>query len=300
MFFWLNAFSQKFAVVDIDTYDLIESVNFKVYNENEIVFTGITENNEATVLPSDLKYDKVEFIKPKYKHHSIETENLNGAVFLTKEIIELNDVVISNNTKGDIILGESNRIVNSASRYLLPEITSGVIFTNSQEKLEIKQTEFYVEKIKHKTAYRINYYEVEESLPDNSLQTLKFNRKIYSTDTLFLEANEKNKIEVEHKVKIPFNENTTMFVNIESLYYLDKNNNQFQPDKKHRSKLKFQLSDQNNFYSRTVNKNTSEISIDFININLMIKYDFANNLYKTPNKTILLTPAVMLYAIKTP
>ncbi|MFD2696860.1 hypothetical protein ACFSQ0_02550 [Mesonia sediminis] len=300
LFFTFNVFSQKFAVVDIDTYDLIESVTFKAYDGNKLVYKGITKNNKATVIPSDIEYDKIDFFKENYKNHSIDTDSLNGAIFLTKEHIELNDVVISSNNNGNINLGESNRIVKSGSRYLLPKKSFGVVFTNTQQKLEIFRTVFYVDKVKHKTAYRIHYYQVEESLPDKNKQTIKFNENIYSTETLYLEAKEKNRIEIEHKENIPFEVNTTIFVTIELLYYLDDNNNKFQPDNKHRSKLKFQLSDQNNYYSKTVNEITSKNSIDFVNINLMYKYDFANYLYETPHKSQLLSPAIMLNAIKTP
>ncbi|WMI68239.1 hypothetical protein [Mangrovimonas sp. YM274] len=294
LFYSLNLFSQKFAVVDIDTYDLIESVTFNLYEGNKMVYTNLTENNKATIVPSDIKYDKAEFIKTDYKLHSIETTNLNGAVFLTKEYIQLDDVVVYSKKSNNLILGESNRIVNSASRYLLPEISFGVIFKNYDTNLNIENTVFYVDKIKHKTAYKIHYFEVEESFPLDNLQTLKFNNEIYSSDTLYLNPMQKNRIEVEHKEKILFKKNTTLFVSIEVLYYLNENNIQFQPDNKLRSKLKLQLSNKNNYYAKTVDFYTSEKSVDFRNINLMIKYDFAIDLFKTPHKTILLTPAILL------
>ena len=69
LFFTFNVFSQKFAVVDIDTYDLIESVTFKAYDGNKLVYKGITKNNKATVIPSDIEYDKIDFFKENYKSH---------------------------------------------------------------------------------------------------------------------------------------------------------------------------------------------------------------------------------------
>ncbi|WP_394908076.1 hypothetical protein [uncultured Mesonia sp.] len=295
----LNSFSQKFIVVDNDTYDLVESVSFTIYNDKKVVYQGITKNNKATPIPEGLQYNKIEFTKTDYKKHTIETENLNEAVYLSKEYIQLDDLVISSKKEGSIILGESNRIINSQSRFLVSNKDSGIIFRNYIKNLYINQTTFYVDKVKYKTAYKIHFFEVEESLPFGNLQTLQFNKKIYSTDTLYLNPKDKNRIEIEHKENILFEENKTVFVCIEALYYLDEDYNQFIPENSDRTKLKFQLSNENNYYAKTVDANSGKVSLELRNSNLMVKYDFANYLFKTPHKSILITPAIQLHVTET-
>jgi len=60
--------------------------------------------------------------------------------------------------------------------------------------------------------------------------------------------------------------------------------------------LKFQLSNENNYYAKTVNANSGKVSPNLRNSNLMVKYDFANYLFKIPHKSILITPAIQLRA----
>jgi len=91
----LNSFSQKFIVVDKDTYDLVESVSFTIYKDNKVVYQDDTKNNKATHIPKDLQYDKIKFTKTHYKTYTLETQNLNEAVYLTKDHIQLDDLVIS-------------------------------------------------------------------------------------------------------------------------------------------------------------------------------------------------------------
>jgi len=138
----LNCFSQKFIVVDKDTYDLVKSVSFTIYKNNQLVYEGVTKNNKATLIPKDLQYNKIEFSKTDYKTHTIETENLNEAVYLTKEHIQLDDLVISTKKEGSIIFGESNKIINSQSRFITPEKKFGIIFKNYLKNVHINQTIF--------------------------------------------------------------------------------------------------------------------------------------------------------------
>ena len=297
LFLSLNIFSQKFVVVDKDTYDFIESVPFTIYKDNKVVYEDVTKNNKATRIPEDLEYDKIEFSKTDYKAHTIETENLNGGVYLTKEHIQLDDVVISSKKSDHIVLGESNRIRNARSAPFISKPDYGIVFHNYHNNdLTINQTIFYIDKVKYKTAYKINFFDVEESLPVDNLQTLQFNKKIYSTDTLYLQPKQKNRIEIKHKDPIVFEEYTTLFVSLELLYYLNEDDQKFTPKNKNKTKLKFQLSNENNFYTRTVDANSGKYSDYLLNSNLMVKYDFANYLFKTPHKSILITPAINLYA----
>ncbi|MFD2697466.1 hypothetical protein ACFSQ0_05645 [Mesonia sediminis] len=296
LFFSLNLFGQKFIVVDKDTYDLVESVSFTIYKDNKVVYQDVTKNNKATIIPEDLQYDKIKFTKTHYRTYTLETQNLNEAVYLSKEHIQLDDLVISTKKEGSIIFGESNRIINSQSKFITSEIDSGIIFKNHHSNLDISQTIFYVDKVKFKTAYKIHFFEVEESLPSGNLQTLHFIKKIYSTDTLYLNPKQKNRIEIEHKEDILFEEGKTLFVCIELLYYLNENHQKFTPTNKDKTKLKFQFSNENNYYAKTYNITKGKESVYLENSNLMVKYDFANFLFKTPSKRILITPAIQLQA----
>ena len=296
LFFSLNLFGQKFIVVDKDTYDLVESVSFTIYKDNKVVYQDVTKNNKATIIPEDLQYDKIKFTKTHYRTYTLETQNLNEAVYLSKEHIQLDDLVISTKKEGSIIFGESNRIINSQRKFITSEIDSGIIFKNHHSNLDISQTIFYVDKVKFKTAYKIHFFEVEESLPSGNLQTLHFIKKIYSTDTLYLNPKQKNRIEIEHKEDILFEEGKTLFVCIELLYYLNENHQKFTPTNKDKTKLKFQFSNENNYYAKTYNITKGKESVYLENSNLMVKYDFANYLFKTPSKRILITPAIQLQA----
>jgi len=298
LFFSSNSFSQKFIVVDKDTYDLVKSVSFTIYKNNQLVYEGVTKNNKATLIPKDLQYNKIEFSKTDYKTHTIETENLNEAVYLTKEHIQLDDLVISTKKEGSIIFGESNKIINSQSRFITPEKKFGIIFKNYLKNVHINQTIFYVDKVKYRTAYKVHFFEVEESLPFENLQTLHFKKKIYSTDTLYLKPKQKNRIEIDHKEYILFEENKTLFVWLEALFYLDKNHQKIISTNKEKTKLKFQFSNENNYYAKTFNRTKGKISVYLENSNLMVKYDFANYLFETPPKRILITPAIQLRAIE--
>ena len=64
---------------------------------------------------------------------------------------------------------------------------------------------------------------------------------------------------------------------------LYKTNNEIVvPTKDNLTKLKFQLSTKTNYYSKTIDLVTKIMSTDFLNINLMINYDFANKFYLKP------------------
>ena len=297
LLFYLNSFSQKFIVVDKDTYDLVESVSFTIYKDSKVIYQNVTKNDKATKIPEELQYDKIKFTKTNYKTYTLETQNLNEAVYLTKEYIQLDDLVISSKQEGSIIFGESNRIINSQSKFITPEKLFGIVFKNYIKNLHINQTIFYVDKVKYRTAYKIHFFEVEESLPFENLQTLHFKKKIYSTDTLYLKPKQKNRIEIDHKNNILFEENKTLFVWLEALFYLDENHQEIIPTNKEKTKLKFQSSNENNYYAKSYNRTKRKKSDYLENSNLMVKYDFANYLFKTPSKRILITPAIQLRAI---
>jgi len=290
----ISLYAQKFAVVDNDTYEIIQSVDFILYSNDTIVYKGITENNKATILPSDIEYDKIEFVKEDYYTIFIDKKNMNGMVFLSKKIVHLDEVLVISKKNDEIFFGETNRIVNSESRPLLTGINFGSIFYNEKKDLLINKTAFYVDKVKYKTAYKIHYIEVEESIPFDNLQTIELKNNVYTTDTLYLHPKQKNRIEVNHKEKIEFKRNTTILVCVELLNYYDIYNNIITPKNNERTKLKLQLSNVNNYYAKMINSETKNMTKKMININRMIKYDFVNELFTKPHKSNLLSPSILL------
>lgn len=73
---------------------------------------------------------------------------------------------------------------------------------------------------------------------------------------------------------------------------------EFNPERDDETKMKFQMSNQENYYSRYYDVNTKKPTPELINNNLRTNYDFAHMFFKKPHKSILITPAILLYASK--
>ena len=174
----------------------------------------------------------------------------------------------------------------------------GLVFENCTNKdLEINKINFFVEKIKHKTAYKIEIYEFEESPIKIGFQEAKLSNLITSTDTLYLLPNQKNKIEYFFDEKIILKKQP-IFVSIELLCHLDENDKSFTPNFKEVSKMKFCLSNHSNYFAKMMNSNTSKLTEKMININAWLTNDYFNTFYSKPHKSSIVTPAILLYTRK--
>ncbi|AWA31126.1 hypothetical protein HYN48_14070 [Flavobacterium magnum] len=289
---------QTFITIDKDTNEFIENVNYSLFKDKKTVSKGVTLPNQPTIILDEVKYDSIAFSRVDYESLGLAKNKLDSVIYLSKKIVNLDEVVVTSKSKKDIVFGENNRFIRSMSNPIQPDLDNGLVFRTSENyDLILKKIVFYVEKVVYKTAYKINFFNIEEVLASGGTQVADIGDLIFSTDTLYLNTGQNNKIEInsaELKYKLP----KKIFVTIQLLNYFDTNGEIIKPKKNNLTKLKFQMSTTNDFYARTIDFYTKELSQDLFNINFMIKYDFSNSLHKKPHKSILVTPAIVLYAGK--
>jgi len=284
------------ATLDNDTNEFIEDVNYSLFLNKKQVFKDITQNKKITIINNNIEFDSIVFSRTDYFTLGLNKKNIDSIILLTKKIVYLNEVVISSKKKNLIQIGENNRFVKKQSRPITNELIFGVTLKNEKDRnLHINKLVFFTEKIYHKTKYKINLFEVAETIPNRGNQYAEIGNLIYSTDTLLIEKNNNNKEEVEINSEYIIKPNKSLFITIELLNYIDEKNNVIYPVKEELTKLKFQLSNKTNYYSKTINYLTKEMSSKLMNINLMINYDFANKFFLKPHKSILVSPSIILY-----
>jgi len=296
--FYINSsLGQVFITVDNDTNEFIEDVNYSLFLNKKQVFSGITENKKMTQIDNNIEYDSIALSRIDYNALGLQKKNIDSIIYLTKKIIYLEEVVVDSKKDNYVLLGETNRFVKKQSRPIAKDTYFGLVHKNaSNKKIEIKKIVFFTEKIYYKTAYKINFYEVNETLPINGNQYAEIGNLISSTDTLYIDkkGNSKNEINIDSKIFLyPYK---PLFVSIQLINYFDESNNKVNPTNEYKTKLKFQLSDRTNFYSKTIDVISKDMSHNLININLMINYDFAYQFFIKPHKSILVSPAIILYA----
>lgn len=289
--------SQSFITLDNDTNEFIEDVNYSLFLKKKKVFNDLTANIKITTINNQIDYDSISFSRVDYNTIGFKKENIDSIIYLTKKIIYLNEIVLTQKKNNFIVIGEKNRFVKNQSRAITEELIFGIIHKNELGKdIIINKVLFFTEKTYHKTKYKINFFEVNETLPNRGNQFAEIGNLIFSTDTLFIEKNNKKSEVVDINSEIFLKPHKTLFVTLELLNYVDENNNIINPKKDELTKLKFQLSEKTNYYSKTINYVTKEMSTKLMNINLMINYDFANHFFLKPHKSILVSPALLLYA----
>jgi len=292
-------FSQVFVPIDKDTHEFIEDVNYTLYNNEKLVFTGATLNDAATKLPSDKVFDSISFSRVDYETLGFAKSSIDSVIYLSKKVIYLDELVVSSGTEKHIVLGETNRFVNSQSRPVNKELNWGILLVNTfQENLQLDKMIFHTAQVKHKTAYKINFSEVRETTPSIGHQFIDPGKLYYSSDILYISPKDKSRVEVVLPADLSLPPNKPVLVWIQVIEYYDKEGQVFDPVEKERTKIKFQLSNRSDLYSKTYNISTKQTSSNLININVMINYDFATAFFKKPHKSILVTPAILLYASK--
>lgn len=298
-FFFVNrAFCQEFVVIDYETLDFIEDVRYELFYNKKMVYANYCNNNNKTILPKSIVFDTVVLSNINFEKKTLSKENIPNVILLKGKVETLNEVVVSTNIKNEIILGEKNRFVKRRSNGLSKDNLYGLVFENKTNKdLEINKIGFFVEKIKHKTAYRIEIYEFEEPPIKIGIQEAKLGNLITSTDTLYLLPNQKNEIEYIFEKKIILKKQP-IFVYIELICHLDENIKSFNPIFKESSKIKFCLSDYSNYFAKLTDANTSKLSENMININAWLTNDYFNTFYSKPHKSSIVTPAILLYTRK--
>lgn len=288
---------QKFIPLDEDTLEYISEANYNLYANKKLVFSSITSTDSVTRLPKNVLFDSISFSKLNYKETGLKKENLGELVRLKKIVYELEDVIISNSKNNQISIGEKSRFIKKYSNSIKKDTVYGLLFHKSDIKnKQIEGLLFYVEKVKYKTTYKIKFYAANENGNIIIGQSLELAEILFESPILTLETKTKNKVEVNLE-EYNFNtENHNVFVCLELQAYYDENNEVMVPSFKESTKLKFQLSKFNNYYAKTIDFYTKEMSDSMININGMIKHDFATVFFEKPHKSNLVAPAILLYA----
>jgi len=287
--------SQGFVVVDQETLEFTEDVNFVLFLDHNPVSSGHTRNDGVTSL-SGLAFDSIRFSKVGYEPLGLNKRDLADAVFLKKKVVALDEVVIGTRKNDEIILGEQNRLLKTRS-IGMGHMDFGVAFQNdSQVHLKLEKIAFFTEKVKYKTAYRIHCYRFKNIPIVIGHQKAELTDSLFSTDTLFLSPGQKELVEVSMK-KYGFEiDDQPFFITFELLSYFDASGAYVVPDTEEQTRIKLQLSEKADYFSKMTNQRTGELSKDLINVNAMINYDFAFHFFKKPHKSNLVTPALLLYA----
>lgn len=296
-FFYINSLlSQSFITVDNDTNEFIEDVNYSLFFKKKQVFYGKTENKKITSINNEIEYDSISLSRIDYYTLGLAKEKLDSIVYLTKKIVYLNEVVVNPKKNEYLLLGETNRFIKKQSRVLTKDMNFGILYKNENDKaIEIKKITFFIEKNIFRTAYKINFFEASETIPVRGNQYVDIGNLIHTTDTLYIEKKHKNIIEIDIYSELTIKPRSSIFVTIQLLNYYDENDKIIIPSKYDLTKLKFQISNKLNYYSKTIDLFTKEMSDNLMNINLMINYDFANKFFLKPHKSILVSPAIILY-----
>lgn len=297
LLFFNKSFCQDFIPIDNDTFEFIEDVNYNLFSNKVNVFSGICNNDKITTLPINISFDSITFSKINYQTLSLKKENISKTVLLTKNVFTLDEIVVSGSKKQDIILGEENRFLKKKSNSISKEISYGIAIQNQlNSNIEINKILFYVDKVKYKTAYKLNFYEYNQVPISIGHQYAEIGKLIFSTDILYLETKQKDAVEIRLDEGETLLKEKSIFVTLELISYYDDNNNIITPSYEDSTKLKFQFSNLTNYYSKLANATTGELTSKLININAMINYDFAYGFFKKPHKSSLVAPAIILYA----
>lgn len=297
--FSILSFSQnnKIITIDDETLELIDEVKYTLFLNNKGIYTNLTSKDTITFLPYNVIFDSISFHKINYKEYGIRKDSLKEVILLSKVIYELDEVVVVNSIQKEKFIGEKSRFIKKRSNIITENIDYGIIFRKNEfNNMEVKKLLFYVEKVKLKTTYKLKFFEAEEIGNPVITQTIKIGKLFFESPILTLEQGTKDKIEIDlNDYNIDFN-NKNIFITIELQNYFDENNTIINPENKNKTKLKYQISNKTNYYSKMADYYTNEPTIDLFNINQMINYDFATKFFKKPHKSILIAPAILLVA----
>jgi len=300
LFFTFITFAQgqKFIPLDNETLEFVGEVKYTLYANKKSIFTNLTSKDSITRLPKDVVFDSISFTKLNYKEIGFKKMSLTDVVLLTKAAYELDEVIIPNSKPKEIVIGEESRFAEKKSRTLSNTPDFGVLFCeNDLKNIDLKSLNFFVEKVKYKTTYKIKFYSAHNTGNFMTRQYLELNELLFESPIFILEKETKNKVEINLEDYNIYIANKNVFVCIELQSYYDENNNAIQPQIKDKTRLKFQLSKLTNYYSKMQDTSTGKLT-DIVNINAMINYDFAFQFFKKPHNSQLVTPAIILYATK--
>ncbi len=296
-FYFNLGFCQDLIVLDNETLEFVEDVNFSLYQNKSKIYSGICSNSSKTTLPIEIAFDSISFSKVNYRTQGFSKSDLQEVVFLTKMVFSLDEVVITSSKNNEILLGEKNRFVKKMSNGMTRETSNGLVFKNSYESdIQIDKVVFYIEKATYKTLYKIKFFEFNQDLFNEGFQYANLGSLIYETDSLTIEPNQKGKVEVILQGKIQLS-TKPIFVSLQLIDYVDETGS-IAIDLKNTTKVKHQLSNLTNYFAKRADLFSGILEEKMTNINAVIKYDFAVQYFKKPHKSILVAPAVLLSVSK--
>jgi len=305
LLFWLLLFSclgiaqpSKLLLLDEETSEFLPEVNFQLFHQKKKVFEGIAPEKEALTLPQ-IVFDSITFSKFNFEPKGFSKDSLNEIVYLKKKIYELEEVVVGS-LPGKITLGEHNRILpHSRGMYLQKQLFFGILLSNDQAfDLALEHVQWYVKKVVHPTKYRILFYKVvvnREVIQRTNISPLQA-IPVYISPVQTLEPKQKNKINTPVDYLLTSGEE--ILVSIELVDYVDANQTVISPPLEEQTLVKFQCSDETNFYTKYRDVVTEKETEELFNANVWINYDFAFYFYKKPSKSTIRTPTVNLIGRK--
>jgi hypothetical protein len=295
---FFDAYCQKFIVLDQDTQEVIDSVNYKLSINSKTILNEITELKTFNAIDQSIVFDTICFYKNEYFTKKLCRSAIDSIIYLEKKTINLEEIVIKNPKNAGTILGEINRTFKSQSRQIPDEIIFGTLFTNDKSHpIQINEIWVTIEKVKVKTEFQFYFYKAEEITPRLGRQFLSKLHIDFKTDKIILSPGQKGLI--KNKIELPFvlAAGEKIFVAPIVLKYVNEDNTTFTPSFDQTTKIKFQLSNKENFYSKMIYAPFGNLSKDFVNINSLLKYDFTNSFKKTPHKSTFIAPAIVLFGV---
>lgn len=290
---------QKFIVIDEETLEFVSEVNYMLFLNKKPLLANSTSKDSVARLAKEVVFDSIAFKKFNYKDIGFSKDSLKEIVLIKKVVHELHEVLISNAKSNEIVIGEQNRFVKKRATIITKDLVYGLLFHEADLKnRQVKGLCFYIEKAKYKTKYKVKFYWAHETGNILTTQNVNLDQLLFESPVYVIEQGTKNKVEInldEFKIDTA---DKDIFVCLELQGHFDANDNSINPLFDDATKLKFQLSNFTNYYSKTSDINTKQLSTTIINSNAMIMRDFATMFFKKPHKSILVAPAIVLYARK--
>lgn len=288
-----NYYSQEFVVLDAETMEYIENVDYKLFFKNKKVFEDKCKSESNITLPTNINFDAIELSHTNYNSLLIDKSKLKNRIFMEKKSIELDEVVVVNNK---VILGEQTELSKKGNIFE-KELLRGLRFENkTKKKLLLEKITFYVDRVDYATKYKIKIFNFKETpINDFGRQQLCIEKLLIETEILALNPKQKGEISVnieERGFEIGKN---SIFVTFELIDYLDKNQNVIEPEKDKLTTLKYRYSNEVDYFT-TYYDNITKKNLDCLqNVNAWLNYDYAN-VFKTKSpKKAILTPSILLH-----
>lgn len=215
-----NLFAQKITVLEQGSNVAVPYATVTFYKDGNVVFGNYT--NYQGEIDTDIEFDSVEISCLGFEKTKVSKNNIkNNTVFLTKQNIELEEVIINhkkidlthigeNKTKKSIIngvgLAKGNEIVQFIENYL-GKVT------------KLNSLYFVTGKVKNKAAFRVHIYKkinINTSIADEEIQTLN---TIY-----YLEKDSDGRVEInliQYDIDFPLE---GLYIGLEGLGTVDANN----------------------------------------------------------------------------